>query len=266
MTLSASDPSSSQTLLDHVRAVRAQAPVNRAPLYKTVGYTLDISARFLAAATLGRGSVAVADRLIDGYWRRIFQSGNASLVVEGRAHFDGRAAIVMSNHTSLLDIPAIMGAVPGSMRMVMKHELSRIPVWGPALVKSGFVPVERGTRSKAIEQLSKAEEVLGQGVHIWIAPEGTRSRDGALLPFKKGGFHLARKLRAPIIPTWIEGASRIIPPDSFRVVHDGSVVVRFGAPIETDRSDMPLEALMEQVRAAMTDLSGAPADSAKAAA
>ena len=141
----------SALLLDRVQPVREEPPFDRMPVYKTMWYTLDISARFLAAAAVGRGSVACADRLIDGYWRRIFQAGNASLTVEGQEHFGERPCLVMSNHTSLLDIPAIMGAVPGSMRMVLKQELTRVPVWGPALVKSGFVPVKRGSKAKAIE-------------------------------------------------------------------------------------------------------------------
>lgn len=226
------------------------------PVYKTMLYTLDISSRFLMGAAVGRGSVELADRLIDGYWRRIFQSGNARLFVEGREHFRDRPVVVMSNHTSLLDIPALMGAIPGSMRMVLKQELTRVPVWGPALVKSGFVPVERGSKQKAIEQLGAARKTFERGVHIWIAPEGTRSRDGALQPFKKGGFHLAKQLPAPIVPCWIDGASDVIPPDDFSVTYDGTVVVRFGAPIETENRDLSIEELMSEVESAMMALAG----------
>ena len=110
----------SVVLQDRVRPPRSAETWDRAPLLKTVFYTLDISARFLAASAVGLGSVHYADRLLEGYWRRIFQSGNARLVAEGREHFDGRTAIVVSNHSSLLDIPALMGAVPGSLRMVLR--------------------------------------------------------------------------------------------------------------------------------------------------
>jgi 1-acyl-sn-glycerol-3-phosphate acyltransferase len=248
----------SVVLQDRVRSPRNTPTWDRAPLLKTVLYTLDISARFLVASAVGRGSVKVADRLLDGYWRRIFQSGNARLVAEGREHFDARPAVVVSNHSSLLDIPALMGAVPGSLRMVMKEELSRVPVWGQALVKSGFIPVQRGSKQKAIEQLSVAEEVLGSGVHVWIAPEGTRSRTGELLPFKKGGFYLARSLKAPIIPTWIEGTSAVVPIKGFKALHDGTVVVRFGRPIETADHRGSIEELMAEVRASMLQLAGRP--------
>jgi 1-acyl-sn-glycerol-3-phosphate acyltransferase len=237
---------------DRVKPLGSAPRRDALPIAKTALYTLDISARFLAAAALGRGSIAVADRLLDGYWRRIFQSGNARLIVEGREHFDGRTAVVMSNHGSLLDIPALMGAVPGSLRMVLKQELTRVPVWGPALVKSGFVPVERGTKERAIAQLAEAERMLAQGVHVWISPEGTRSRNGQLGPFKKGGFHLARSLGAPIVPAWIEGTRVIVPPDRLDASYDGTVFVRFGEPIETKGAEV--DTLVTRVREAMLAL------------
>jgi 1-acyl-sn-glycerol-3-phosphate acyltransferase len=242
-------------ILDHVRPTNGGARRDALPVLKSALYTLDISVRFLAAATVGRDSVEYGDRLLDGYWRRIFQSGNAKLLVEGREHFDGRPAIVVSNHSSMLDIPALMGAVPGSLRMVLKEELTRVPIWGPALIKSGFVPVRRGTK-EAVSQLAEAERIFAQGVHIWIAPEGTRSRTGELLPFKKGAFHLARSLGAPIIPTWIDGTSRIVPPDRLTAGYDMSVLVRFGTPIvaRADGRLRDVEELSAETRAAMLAL------------
>lgn len=243
-------------LQDRVAPLGPEPRRDALPIVKTALYTLDISVRFLASAALGRGSIAVADRLLDGYWRRILQSGNCRLVVEGRENFDGRPSVVMSNHASLLDIPVLLGAVPGSLRMVLKQELTRVPVWGPALIGSGFVPVQRGAKEKAIEQLAKAEGLLSKGVHIWISPEGTRSRDGGLQPFKKGGFHLARSFGAPIVPAWIEGAGSIVPPDKLTAAYDGTVTVRFGKPIET--TDADVDALAADVRQAILALAGRP--------
>jgi 1-acyl-sn-glycerol-3-phosphate acyltransferase len=246
---------------DHVRPIDGGDRRDSLPVLKSALYTLDISVRFLAAATIGRDSVEYGDRLLEGYWRRIFQSGNARLMVEGREHFDGRPAIVVSNHSSMLDIPALMGAVPGSLRMVLKEELTKVPIWGPALLKSGFVPVRRGTK-EAISQLAEAERVFARGVHIWIAPEGTRSRTGELLPFKKGAFHLARSLGAPIIPTWIDGTSRIVPPDRLTAGYDLSVLVRFGPPIVAgmDGRLRDVDDLVAEVRAAMLALRSGRAD------
>ncbi|MBM4281483.1 MAG: 1-acyl-sn-glycerol-3-phosphate acyltransferase [Deltaproteobacteria bacterium] len=256
---------SREVLLEHARPPDGRPP-GRAPVFRTILYTLDISLRFLWAAARGRGSVAVGDRLIAGYWPRILRSGNAKLSVVGRENFPpGQACVVMSNHSSLLDIPALMGAVPGSVRMVTKEELTRVPIWGRALVASGFVAVDRKDRQKAIAQLEKAKDVLRQGVHVWIAPEGTRSRTGVLGPFKKGGFHLARDLGVPIVPAWIAGAHDIIPPDQFVVGYDGEIEVRFGAPIATAGvGDGELDGLREQVRLAMVALADAAAADAAA--
>jgi len=163
----------------------------------------------------------------------------------------------MSNHASLLDIPVMMGAIPGSMRMVMKEELTRVPVWGRALVASGFVPIDRKNRAKAIGQLEKAKAMLAQGLTLWVSPEGTRARDGKLAPFKKGGFHVALDLGVPIVPAFIDGAFGIIPPDQFVVIPDGEITVRFGKPIETaGLSKEDLEHLMDDVREAILTLSG----------
>ncbi|MEW5850580.1 MAG: lysophospholipid acyltransferase family protein [Myxococcota bacterium] len=240
---------------------------DRWPFLKTLGYTLDISVRCLWSTYRGRGGVKRCDELLDWWWRKIFTSGEASLTVEGREHFiRGGAHVVMSNHTSLLDIPAIIGAVPGSVRMVTKQELMRVPLWGRALLASGFIPIDRRNRERAIQQLEKAKETLATGVNVWIAPEGTRSRDGRLAPFKKGGFHTAVALGATIIPTWIDGASDIIPPDQLVARHGRMVTVRFGAPIPTvSRSREDLEPLMQEVRDAILALSRGAAVATEAA-
>lgn len=249
------DIAGAEVRLDHSRAVGAAPIWTRMPVFKTVFYTLDISSRFLLNSLIGRGTTACADRLIDGYWRRIMKSGNARLFTTGREHFiPGKPYIVMSNHGSLLDIPALMGAVPGSLRMVLKEELTRIPVWGHALVASGFIPVDRKKREKAIGQLEKAKRMLQSGLTVWISPEGTRGRDAKLAPFKRGGFHIAKDLEVPIIPAFIDGAQEILPPDQFKVRTDGDVVVRFGAPINTTGTDVP--ELSKTVRRAILDLSG----------
>jgi 1-acyl-sn-glycerol-3-phosphate acyltransferase len=249
-------PMAREVLLEHARTPDGR-PADRRPVWRSILYTLDISVRFLAAAALGRGSVAAGDKLIAGYWPRILRAGNARLAVVGREHFPpGQPCVVMSNHSSLLDIPALMGAVPGSLRMVMKEELSRVPVWGRALVASGFIAIDRKDRAKAIAQLDKAKRVLQQGVHVWVAPEGTRSRTGVLGAFKKGGFHVAVDLGVPIVPAWIEGAHDVIPPDQFVVGYDGELEVRFGPPIPTaGLAKEDLEGLMEQVRLAIVALS-----------
>lgn len=227
------------------------------PVLQTMGYTLDISMRFLASDLMGRGSLERGDELLRWWARSILTAGNVALVADGQEHMvPGKPYVVMSNHRSLLDIPALFLATPGSLRMVLKEELTRIPIWGRALVASGFIPIDRGNKARAIAQLEVAKAHLSRGVCVWIAPEGTRSRDGELGPFKKGGFHMALQLGIPIVPVWIQGTETIIPPQSFRVQYNGRVHLRFGRPIATQgylAGD--IEALMAKVRQAMLDLS-----------
>lgn len=233
---------------------------NRLALYQSMGYTLNISVRFLFSSLLKRASVTYGDRLLKWWSSKIFAAANAGLEVVGRDVVQpGLPYIIMSNHRSILDIPAVFLAVPNSLRMVLKDDLLRIPVWGKALKSSGFIPVSRGKGAKAIRQLDLAKQQLNRGISIWIAPEGTRSRDGQLAPFKKGGFHMAIQLGIPIVPIWLEGTDRSITPDSFMVHYGQTTKVSIAEPIETkDLAPNDIPALMAQVRATMVDLSGEP--------
>ncbi len=226
------------------------------PIWLTAAYTLKISLHFMSLRLLDRGSVPRGDEMLRWWGRKILAAGNVGLDVIGQEHFaPATPYVVMSNHRSLIDIPALFLAVPASLRMVLKQELTRIPIWGRALVASGFVPVDRGNIARARQQLDEAKKSLARGTCIWIAPEGTRSRDGQLGPFKKGGFHLARQLGIPIIPTWIEGSQEIVPVDSFAVRYNKNMSIHFGAPIPTEgRTEQDVTSLVEEVRAAMTAL------------
>ena len=239
-----------------VERARPSTRATKVPTYRTILRTLDISVRYLTHATLRGGSFDYADELLRGWSTDIMRYGNYQLSATGLEVFDrGDAFVVMSNHASLLDIPALIAAAPRSLRMVAKQELMRIPVWGRAMQASGFIPISRGDRERAIAQLETAKQRLRAGVSVWIFPEGTRSRDGQLAPFKKGGFHVALDLGIPILPTWIEGSHAAMPPDSF-VVHTGKdIVVHFGQPIAThDILPGELPALMERVRVALEAL------------
>lgn len=241
-----------EVLQDHVRPVGPTPSSGLWSLFKVFTKCITLAFRFLGAFLVGKGDFAYADKLLNIFWRRVFQWGNAKLVVENRAAFARGNAIVMSNHTSLLDVPTLLGSVPGSVRMVFKESIAKIPVFGWGLVAAGFVPIDRQNRSKAIRQLEKAKRVFARGVNVWVSPEGTRSRGRGLLPFKKGGFHLAKQLHAPIIPAYIAGTDDMISPTSFKVVQDGVVVVKFGAPIDTEGKDV--DQLMVETRAAIVAL------------
>lgn len=243
---------SSVVVQDHVRPVGPAPTSGLFSLAKVVGKCITLATRFLGAYVIGKGDLKYADKLLNIFWRKVFQWGNAKLVVENLEVFDGQPAIVMSNHTSLLDVPTLLGSVPVSVRMVFKESLAKIPVFGWSLVAAGMIPIDRGNRGKAIRQLENAKRVFAKGVNVWVSPEGTRSRGRGLLPFKKGGFHLAKQLNTRIIPAYIHGTDAMISPTSLRVVQDGVVTVRYGAPIATDGKDV--ETLMAETRAAIVAL------------
>jgi 1-acyl-sn-glycerol-3-phosphate acyltransferase len=140
----------------------------------------------------------------------------------------------MSNHQSLLDIPVLAVSVPGSVRFVAKKELFRVPVWGPAMRAARIISIDRQNRRSAIDSLRDAAQVLREGIHIWIAPEGTRSLDGKIGPLKKGGFMLALDTGTPILPMTISGTRHVRRPHDTQIVKGVHVDVFFGQPISVD--------------------------------
>ena len=128
------------------------------------------------------------------------------------------ACIFMSNHVSNLDPPALIPRIPGRTSAFLKRSLMKIPVLGYGLKLGEFVPVDRDGRvESAQESVAEARRVLDKGIHITTFVEGTRSRDGRLLPFKKGPFYLAMETGAPCIPVSIYGTESMMAKGSLRV-------------------------------------------------
>jgi 1-acyl-sn-glycerol-3-phosphate acyltransferase len=141
------------------------------------------------------------------------------------------ACIFMANHVSNLDPPALIPNIPGRTSAFVKNSLMRIPVFGWALRLGEFIPVDRtGSKESAQESIACARQVLGKGVHITTFVEGTRSKDGRLLPFKKGPFYLAMETGAPCIPVSIWGTETMMSKGSLRI-RPGRAHVTFHAPI-----------------------------------
>lgn len=142
-----------------------------------------------------------------------------------------RACIFMANHVSNLDPPVLLPRIPGRTSVFVKKSLMKIPFIGMAMHMGGFVAVERsGSQEAARKSMRRAAEVLASGVHITSFPEGTRSRTGHLLLFKKGPFYLAQQTGAPVIPVSIYGTESMMRKGSLRVV-PGDAHVHFHPPV-----------------------------------
>jgi 1-acyl-sn-glycerol-3-phosphate acyltransferase len=146
-----------------------------------------------------------------------------------------RAAIYAVNHTSNVEPPilyAVLRELFPRLRIVYKAELRKLPVLVQAFDLAGFVPLQRGNPEQSLPAVERAADALREGNSFLIFPEGTRSRTGALLPFKKGGFIMAIKGQAPIVPVAIKGARDAMHKGSF-VINPVVVDVKFGEPVET---------------------------------
>jgi len=165
--------------------------------------------------------------------------------------------VFLSNHQSLFDIPVLLATLPLPARFLAKRELFRIPVFGWALRTGGFIPVERGGKS-AGESFRAAVERVRHGGSVLLFPEETRSTDGRLLPFKRGGFLLAHKAGLPMVPVGIRGSLGVQSRSSYRI-HPGRVLVRYGAPLEPAGSGRGEGgAAMALVRRHIAELAGVP--------
>lgn len=123
--------------------------------------------------------------------------------------------IFMSNHQSLLDLPLIFATIPYTIRMLAKQELFEIPLFGKAITQAEFVPVDRHNPANAAKSIQEHIAKFRQGLCLWVFPEGTRTQNGNILPFKPGVFRLARELKAKIIPVGISGTGSALPPNEF---------------------------------------------------
>jgi 1-acyl-sn-glycerol-3-phosphate acyltransferase len=212
--------------------------------------TLEVSLPTVMEALVGRLSMAVCDQRLQGWARALVDRAEVQLEIHGRERLTDEPCVLMSNHQSHFDIPICFVAYPRTLRMVAKAELFRVPIWGRAMREAGFVSVDRsGDRAQATAAMLTAAAAIRRGVSVWIAPEGTRSPDGKLGRFKKGGFLMALKTGVPIVPMAIDGSRQIIPKKTKLVRTGARVRVTFGAPISVAGRD--LDGLMQEVRSFM---------------
>lgn len=156
--------------------------------------------------------------------------------------------IYMSNHQSYFDIFALLAGLPVDFKFIMKKELMKIPILGTAMKRAGYISLDREDSRKAIVSVNMAADRIRNGASVLIFPEGTRSEDGVVGEFKKGGFHLAMKAGCDIVPVAILKSRDIVPKGSLKV-NSGTIYFNIGKAIpvkEYPKRDMAL--LMEKVR------------------
>ena len=178
--------------------------------------------------------------------------------VRGLERIPRGACLFVANHTSSADAPAVVGAIPRRIAILLKESLFKWPIAGQAFTLARFIPVNRGARDSAIASVGKATEALMAGQSFLIYPEGTRSPDGRLQEFKKGAVVMAIKAGVPIVPMVCSGAHRVMGKRSL-VIHPGEILVEFLQPIDASKYSLEeRDDLNEHVRQVMA--AGLPPD------
>ena len=153
--------------------------------------------------------------------------------VKGLDNIDlNKPYIFVSNHASMADIPTVMVALNGKVNIVFKKELTRVPIWGWALRYGPFIMIDRSNPRDALGSIERAIQTIRSGQSIILFPEGTRTNDGKLHPFKRGAFSLAAKSGIPVVPMTINNTYGIMPKGSL-VVKKADISVILEKPIPT---------------------------------
>jgi 1-acyl-sn-glycerol-3-phosphate acyltransferase len=220
-----------------------------------------LSTAFVALATIAGSLMAFLVRIFDRsgdrvldlarLWSRsVLWFAGIKVTVEWRGKLEpGRPYVFMANHVSAIDIWALFYALPVRVRMIAKKQLASIPIFGWAMWCGRFIFVDRANAAAARRSIEEAGRRIRSGDCVLLFPEGTRSRDGKLGAFKKGGFHLAITAGVPIVPMAVLGARELMPAGSL-LVRPGHVHVIIGEPVSTQGlTDDDRNQLVDDVRA-----------------
>lgn len=206
------------------------------------------------------GPLAIVSSFLDrsGRWSSFFQglwvhcllrTNGIKMQVKGRENLKKeQSCVLVSNHASILDIPAIISAAPFPVRFMAKHSLAWFPVFGWFLYLGGHILIDRKSAKSALKSLKKASSQLKKGISIIVFPEGTRSPDGDVKEFKRGAFLLAQHSKFPVVPISISGTYDMLPRHGW-CFRPGTMHIRMGQPIPTrNLSQLELKDLMGRVR------------------
>ena len=180
-----------------------------------------VSAPLLALLTVAFGIPAIAlgvlgarraaRRMTTAWARSLLRVVGVRVVVEGAAHLPPGAAVYAANHGSVLDIPVLFGHLPVDFRILHKRSLRLVPVVGVYLAAAGHVSIDRKNAFRARRSLDRAGEALRRGISLMVFPEGTRSARGDVAAFKRGGFLVAVRAGAPVVPLSLAGVKAVMP-------------------------------------------------------
>jgi 1-acyl-sn-glycerol-3-phosphate acyltransferase len=197
--------------------------------------TLVLAGLTMIAAAI-RSTSPLIDKLARTWARVLVAAAGIDLQVENVERIDpAKRYIIVANHYSYLDIPCLLAAIPQPIRFMAKASLFRIPVFGWALGRAGFIPIDRKNRRTAVKSFDLAADRIRKGNTIVIFPEEGRSRTREMKPFQRGAFLLAIKSQKAIIPIAIDSTYDIWPVGAFWNLKPGRVTLRVGTPIETEK-------------------------------
>jgi 1-acyl-sn-glycerol-3-phosphate acyltransferase len=219
-----------------------------------------LSCIYLICGTIILSTVAIAVSLFDKsgagahrvgrFWAGLhLKIRGVKVVINGLEHLASPPYVFMCNHQSALDIYTLLACLPLSFKWIAKRQLFKIPFIGWAMTRTGYISIDREKPREALKAMEEAARKIRAGMNIIIFPEGTRSLDGILLPFKKGGFTLALRAMVPIVPIGIYGTSQLQPKGSFIPKEKGVIYINIGEPIILEGLDRSAKTkVMDDVR------------------
>jgi 1-acyl-sn-glycerol-3-phosphate acyltransferase len=225
-----------------------------------------LSCIYLVCGTIVLSTVAIAvsffdksgagAHLIGRFWAGLhLKLSGVKVVIKGLEHLAEPPYVFMCNHQSALDIYTLLACLPLSFKWIAKRQLFKIPFIGWAMTRTGYISIDREKPREALKAMEEAARKIRAGMNIIIFPEGTRSFDGNLLPFKKGGFTLALRAMVPIVPIGVYGTSQLQPKGSFIPKKKGVIYINIGKPIILEGLDRSAKTkVMDDVRERIEEL------------
>ena len=220
--------------------------------------TLFISIVTLFRTLILRRDAASVQGLAAWWARSICAAGGVVVTVTGTENLDFKKPYILAaNHQSQFDIFALQGFLGIDFRWLAKKELFQVPIWGPAMRRAGYIPIDRSRGRQALKSISEAAQKIAAGTSVVIFPEGTRTKDGKMQDFKAGAMVLAIKSGVDIVPVAIKGTYEILPKGKL-LMNPGNVTIRVGNPIATkNRTSKDRHALAKILQEEVTKLLGA---------